>query len=278
VLEALEELKPDLLILDVMLPGVNGFDIARMLRTTQMWQDLPIVFLTGRTDLESRVAAFESGADDYLAKPIVYEELLAHVRMRLERRRLLREMTEKDPLTKLLSRRTLLELLASRLSEARRHGRSLSLALLDVDHFKRVNDLHGHGVGDHVLAALGRLLNERFRLEDLRGRWGGEEFLIVFPGETAETAAGVLTRVLSEFQRIPFQGERGEVFHVSFSAGVSSFPDDGEEIQTLLRAADQRLYAAKDAGRAAVFAPKSPDEGARQRKGRRAIRHGAHSR
>jgi diguanylate cyclase (GGDEF)-like protein len=254
LVELLDEILPDLILLDAMLPRVNGWDAIRIVRTTPEHRDVPILFLTGRTDIASRVAAFDAGADDYLAKPLVAEELLARVRVRLDRRRLLREMTERDPLTRCLSRRALLDALASRLSEARRHARGISLALLDLDRFKRINDTFGHLVGDHVLAALGRLLERRFRLEDLRGRWGGEEFVIVFPGETAQTAAAVLSRVLDEFRAFPFRSERGERFFVTFSAGVASFPVDGQSVDALLRAADRRLYEAKRGGRGHVVA------------------------
>src|SRR5260370_320371 len=124
--------------------------------------------------------------------------------------------------------------------------------MLDVDRFKRVNDLYGHLVGDHVLLALGRLLNAHFRREDLRGRWGGEEFVIVFPNETARTAATVLSRVLDEFRTLPFRGERGERLFVAFSAGIASFPADGTTVDALIRAADRRLYEAKRGGRGHV--------------------------
>lgn len=254
LVELLDETRPDLILLDAMLPRVSGWDAIRIVRTIPEHRDVPILFLTGRTDLESRVAAFDAGADDYLAKPLVAEELLARVRVRLDRRRLLREMTERDPLTRCLSRRALLDALASRLSEARRHGRGLSLALLDLDRFKRINDRHGHLVGDQVLAALGRLIERRFRLEDLRGRWGGEEFVIVFPGETPATAAAVLSRALDEFRALRFRSERGEPFFVTFSAGVSSSPEDGQSVDSLLRAADKRLYQAKAGGRGHVVA------------------------
>jgi diguanylate cyclase (GGDEF)-like protein len=254
LVELMDDVRPDLILLDAVLPRVSGWDAIRLVRTTPEHRDVPILFLTGRTDLESRVAAFDAGADDYLAKPLVAEELLARVRVRLERRRLLREMTERDPLTRCLSRRALLDGLASRISEARRHGRGLSLALLDVDRFKVVNDSYGHLVGDHVLATLGRLLGGRFRLEDLRGRWGGEEFVVVLPGEPADTAAAVLTRLLDEFRSLPFRSERGDRFFVTFSAGVASFPEEGESIDALLRTADARLYEAKRRGRGHVLA------------------------
>jgi len=255
LVELLDEVRPDLLLLDAMLPDVSGWDAIRIVRTDPEHRDVPIVFVTGRTDLQSRVAAFDAGADDYLAKPLVPEELLARVRVRLDRRRLMREMTERDPLTRLLSRRALLDALASRLSEARRHALVLSLAILDVDRFKRVNDAYGHLVGDQVLVSLGRLLDARFRLEDLRGRWGGEEFMVVFPGETAATAAGVLSRVLDEFRAIRFRSESGEPFHVTFSAGIASFPRDGATVDALVRAADRRLYEGKSGGRGVVVAP-----------------------
>jgi diguanylate cyclase (GGDEF)-like protein len=254
LVDLLDDVRPDLILLDAMLPRVSGWDAIRVVRTTPEHRDVPILFLTARTDLASRVAAFDAGADDYLGKPLVAEELLARVHVRLERRRLLREMTERDQLTRCLSRRALLDALASRLSESRRHARGVSLALLDVDRFKFVNDSYGHLVGDHVLAALGRLLGARFRLEDLRGRWGGEEFLVVLPGESAATTAAVLSRLLDEFRAFPFQSERGDRFFVTFSAGVASFPEDGQSIDALLRAADARLYEAKRGGRGHVVA------------------------
>ncbi len=264
LVEALEEGRPDMILLDAMLPTVSGWDAVRVIRTIPETRDVPILFVSGRADLASRVTAFEAGADDYLVKPFVREELLARVRVRLDRRRLLREVTEFDALTRCLSRRALLAALASRLSEARRHARDLAVALIDVDCFKSVNDTHGHIAGDRVLAALGRLLNERFRLEDLRGRWGAKNSSSCSRTLPAETAAAVLSRVLDEFRHIAFRNDRGESFFVTFSAGVASLPGDGASIDAILRAADQRLYDAKRGGRGyvVVAAPKaSPEAG-----------------
>ncbi|HXN30280.1 MAG TPA: diguanylate cyclase, partial [Polyangiaceae bacterium] len=258
LVDLLDAVHPDLVLLDAVLPHVSGWDAIRIVRTAPEHRDVPILFLTGRTDVASRVAAFEAGADDYLGKPLVNEELLARVRVRLDRRRLVREVTERDQLTRCLSRRALLDALTSRLSEARRHGRPFSVAMIDVDRFKRVNDAYGHLVGDHVLMALGRLLNARFRLEDLRGRWGGEEFVLAFPGELACTAAAVLSRVLDEFRALPFRSDRGERFYVTFSAGVASFPNDGATSDALIRASDVRLYGAKRSGRGNVVV--APDD------------------
>jgi diguanylate cyclase (GGDEF)-like protein len=129
-----------------------------------------------------------------------------------------------------------------------------------VDRFKRVNDTYGHLVGDNVLMALGRLLSDRFRREDLRGRWGGEEFIVVFPNDSAATSGAVLTRALDEFRRLPFRSERGDRFFVTFSAGVSSFPSDGGTVDALVRAADERLYQAKRGGRGQVVLPWAASE------------------
>ncbi len=254
VLEGLDQARPDLLLVDVHMPRVNGIDVCRTVRMTPRWRALPVLVLTRDSSLETRMAAFEAGADDYLLKPVVPQELSSRVRVRIERARFLHEMTHVDPLTRLLSRRAFLEALAPRVSDALRHHHPLSIALLDVDHFKRVNDVHGHAAGDRVLAGLGELLTSCFRLEDLRCRWGGEEFVVAFPGESAATIGLVLERVLAEMQRLEFAGADGTPFHVSFSAGVACLPEDGEGTESLMKVADKRLYAAKAAGRARIVA------------------------
>ncbi len=252
VLATLGEVHPDLLLLDVNMPGISGFDLCRVLRATLEWQALPIVFLTGETDLSSRLVAFQAGGDDYLVKPILKEELLARIKVRIERARLLRERAERDALTGLLLRRSFLEGFSVRLQAARRKERALSLCILDLDRFKDVNDTHGHLAGDRVLAALGNLLSRRLRQEDLRGRWGGEEFVLALPDTGADAAAALLSRVLDEFRKVVFAPDRGEPFRTSFSGGVACFPEDGQDVDALLRAADRRLYRAKAGGRCQV--------------------------
>jgi diguanylate cyclase (GGDEF)-like protein len=249
IIETLEEARPDALLLDVVLPGISGLDVCRMLRTTPRWQELPILILTAQSSVDNRMGAFQSGADDYLVKPLVDDELLARINVRVERSRLRRERLERDVLTGLLLRRAFLEGLQARMAESRRHNRPLSLCLIDLDHFKQVNDGHGHLAGDRVLTALGNLLGSRFRTEDLRGRWGGEEFILAFPGERAETIQSVVSRILDEYRLITFIGDHGEEFHSSFSAGIATFPEDGNTLEELLQIADRRLYAAKAAGR-----------------------------
>jgi diguanylate cyclase (GGDEF)-like protein len=248
LMEALAEHRPDLLLLDVEMPGPSGFDLCRIVRSKPEWQALPILFITAHTGVEFRVAAFQAGADDYLAKPVMREELRARVHSRLERARLARERAERDSLTGLLLRRPFLESLQARLAEAQRQRRPLALGFLDVDRFKKINDTHGHLAGDRVLMQMGRLLSRCFRKEDLRCRWGGEEFVVVLMGETGEGAKTVLGRMASELAKVQFQSDKGEPFQVTFSGGVAVAPRDGMTLDALLRMADERMYRAKAAG------------------------------
>jgi diguanylate cyclase (GGDEF)-like protein len=248
ILEVLEEVPPDLVLLDVVMPGLSGFDVCRMLRATPPWPDLPVVMVPGQPGAQARITAFQCGADDYLNKPVLDEELLARVQVRVDRARLMRERYDKDGLTGLLLRRPLVEALRARLLEGARHGRALAIALIDFDGFKRVNDTHGHLAGDAVLATFGKLLARRFRAEDLRGRWGGEEFLLAFPGEGTSTILGALQRLQAEFSLVDFKGDRGEVFRVSFCVGIAGFPEDGAALEDLIRCADRRMYQGKMRG------------------------------
>ncbi len=245
IVEALDATQPAALIIDRQ--AEQGEDVCRIVRAIPRWRDLPIVLRV--TSEDGRLAAYEAGADDALPDSASSRELVGRLRVRLERTRMFREQSNRDPLTGLLTRRALNESMQARLAEAERARKHLSVCFLDLDRFKLINDTHGHAVGDKVLASFGALLGSRFRLPDLRGRWGGEEFILVFYGEWAESAREILSRVTAEFSRMSFEGGSGQTFQVTVSGGIATYPVDGLTLEDLLLVADQRLYAAKLAGR-----------------------------
>jgi diguanylate cyclase (GGDEF)-like protein len=251
--ETLEEVAPELLILDVDLPGVNGPELCRTVRNDPRWSRLAVIFATARTDAATVEEVFNAGADDYIAKPIIGPELVSRVANRLERVRLLRAQAETDYLTGLANRAKADEDLTQLAALADRFSEPLSVAMLDIDGFKLVNDRQGHAVGDSVLRRLGEHLRRDFRGTDVVGRWGGEEFIVGMYGMTRENGVQRLANTLERFGKEEFTGSLGTL-QVSFSAGVAEYPLDGRSLSAVSRAADEALYRAKATGRACVLA------------------------
>ena len=245
IVEALDAVQPAALLID---RNQEHSDlVCRLVRAIPRWRDLPIlVRVKGE---QGRLVAYDAGADDALSEQSSDQELIRRLRVRLERTRVFREQSNRDSLTGLLTRRAFTESMQARLAEAERSKRHLSVCFLDLDRFKSVNDTYGHAVGDKVLAGFGALLGSRFRLPDLRGRWGGEEFVVAFYGEWAESAREILARVTAEFSNMSFDGGSPGGFQVTVSGGIAAYPVDGQTLDELVLVADQRLYAAKLAGR-----------------------------
>lgn len=252
IVEEIRDIRPDILLLDVVMDQVNGIEACRVLRSMEEWRDLPILVLTVYGNRKTLLKCFDAGADDYIEKPIIKEELLARIKLRLDRIRMFRERADTDALTGLPTRRPFLNMLKMRISEGIRFNKPVSLCLIDLDNFKEVNDTYGHLAGDRVLAAFGRLLNSRFRTMDVRGRWGGEEFALAFYGEDADTTKMIVGRVLEEFKQTVFVGDQGQEFSLSFSAGIASFPSCGKSVDELFRRVDERLYISKSKGRSRI--------------------------
>ncbi|MCW2780158.1 MAG: Two component response regulator receiver modulated diguanylate cyclase [Marmoricola sp.] len=251
----LEQTGPDLVVLDLDMPHLDGIALCRIIRTDPRWSTLPVLFLTASTDPAAVDAIFAAGADDYVSKPLVASEVRARIRNRLDRVALYRALADTDPLTGLVNRRRL-EIDFDRLSAlASRHQQPLSLALLDIDHFKRVNDTHGHGIGDLVLRWLAERLTEEFRGEDVVARWGGEEIVIVTLGMSGVDARQRLTGFLESIRGTPIvlPGRPQSSLSISFSAGVAELGFHGDDLHTLTRGADAALYRAKRSGRARVL-------------------------
>jgi diguanylate cyclase (GGDEF)-like protein len=250
---------PRLAILDWMMPGLNGVDICRAVRSSCREPYVYILLLTARNDAGDLVEGMESGADDYLTKPFLAHEL--RVRLRAGRRILelqeqllaareaLREQATHDCLTGLLNRGAILETLDKELSRASREGRPLSLLMLDLDRFKQINDAHGHAAGDAVLREAAQRMKAAVRGYDSVGRCGGEEFLIVLPGCDGAGAIAQAERIREIIAAPPVaDGSRSIPMTCSIGAASRSLPAV-EDADGLLREADLALYRAKDGGR-----------------------------
>jgi diguanylate cyclase (GGDEF)-like protein len=244
----LEACSPDLLILDVEMPHISGIELCQVVRNDLRWSGLSVLFLTAHTDADTMRRVFAAGADDYVSKPIVGPELVTRILNRLERSRLLRNMAETDALTKVANRRNSTEELTQFLYLANRHTQPLCFAILALDCLKQINNQYGYATGDEVLSRLGRLLQQAFRSEDVIGRWGGAEFVVGMYGMTRTEGIQRLSEVLETLHHEEFKGFNGNQFRVSVSAGVSQYPEDGTDLQTLYRAADTALHQAKAVG------------------------------
>jgi diguanylate cyclase (GGDEF)-like protein len=257
--DELRRVSPDLLLLDIDMPGANGIELCRVLRNDSRWATVPVVMVTARQDRDVIRQVFEAGADDYLVKPLVSSDLIALVENRLSRSRLQRTLAETDALTGLANRRTSNAAIGQLMHLATRQGQPLCLAELDIDHFKRVNDRHGHAAGDAVLRRLGDLLRRSFRGEDVVARWGGEEFIVGMYGAPRHEAIERINELLKAFRHEEFDGA-GDRFSLTFSAGVAEYPADGADLEALYLAADEALYRAKSAGRDQVLGADVPTQ------------------
>jgi len=251
-LNALVEHAPDLVMLDEDMPGLTGVELCRVLRNDPRWAAVPVLFLTSRGDPMTVIRMFEAGADDFVAKPVLGPELIARVRNRLERTRMLRLAADVDILTGVATRRRGIEVLERYFRLAQRQRQPISVAAIDLDHFKGVNDRYGHLMGDMVLRRVAAVLAGCFRGEDIVARWGGEEFVVGMYSMPADAAARRLTQALDKLRSESFESA-GATFTVTFSAGVSEFPSDGSDWTSLYRVADEMLARAKAAGRNQVL-------------------------
>ncbi|HYG67333.1 MAG TPA: diguanylate cyclase [Anaeromyxobacteraceae bacterium] len=271
---------PDLVFLDWVLPDMDGLEVLRAVKALPEEQFIPVIMLSAKSDLDSRVAGLRIGADDFLAKPFAEAELLARAAAMLriktlqdelrEAKRLLEEQSITDALTGLRNRRCFDERLREEFERARRYGDPLAVLMIDLDHFKDVNDRYGHPVGDVVLRETAALLRISTRDPDTCARFGGEEFAVILPKTHVIGATTVAERIRSEMgakvHAHPAPGAgAGELreFSVTPSIGVAVYPSDGITTpEALLGAADEALYAAKRAGRNTIrCAPAPADPG-----------------
>jgi diguanylate cyclase (GGDEF)-like protein len=247
VKQALEDFHPDLLLLDLYMPECTGLELAQVIRQMKTFVSLPIVYLSAETDREKQLSAVGLGGDDFLTKPIKPEHLVSAVTSRIERYRQLRTLMLRDSLTGLLNHTTLRERLGQEMARTVRQNQPLALGMIDLDHFKKVNDTYGHATGDRILKSLARMLTHRLRQSDIIGRYGGEEFVVIMPNTSGLMAWQVLQELGEVFSQVKHLSE-GREFTVTFSCGVAASPHY-QTPAALSEAADRAMYVAKRGGR-----------------------------
>jgi len=271
---------PDLILLDIRMPDLNGYEVCEQLKTDPRTRDIPVIFISALDRTEDKVKAFTYGGVDYITKPFQVEEVLARVNThltlyslqqqfltanlqlkktnerlqaeiekRIQIEVILQKYATTDALTNLLNRRHFFNLAEKELARAKRYQLHFSLLLIDIDNFKTVNDNLGHLIGDHILQVVAECIRQNSREVDIQGRYGGDEFVVLLP-ETDQSYARAITKRL--FKIIPAQLEKLEEidFPVTLSIGIANFSGESEmTIDTLFDRADQALYQAKKAGR-----------------------------
>jgi len=257
-LEAIDKIRNnlyDLVLLDIMMPRMSGYEVCRIIRNSYPINELPVLVLTAKSQPGDVAAAFQVGANDYLIKPFEKDELMARIKTLLLLRSKTREAAEKahqasiDSLTGLNNRRSLWETGGRLFNAARRHHRDLSVIMIDVDHFKRFNDAYGHSFGDEILRQIAIHIVNALRKEDVAARYGGEEFAILLPDSSQKSALQVAERIqlVIESSCTAIAGIGN--LNCTISAGVAALTDDMETLDDLIKAADTLMYTAKESGR-----------------------------
>lgn len=255
-LEVFLKNRVDFIITDVVMPKVDGYKLVSSIKGMEKGKDIPVIMLTERRESTDKIKGLTIGASDYIIKPFDSGELIARVKVLLRMEKLQEELKEKnallerlaitDELTGVPNRRYFFEILRMQMALAKRYGFPIACLLMDIDHFKRVNDTYGHPTGDMVLKRLAQVISSTKREGELLARIGGEEFAICLFKTDALGAIHAAERI----RRLVESTDFPEGFKVTVSIGVSSFPEDGvETIDDLLKTADEAMYHAKKAGR-----------------------------
>jgi diguanylate cyclase (GGDEF)-like protein len=250
--------KPDLILLDIMMPGMSGYELCEKLKASPETKNIPIIFVTAMAEMGNLVKGFEMGGVDYIVKPFKAMEVLARVKTHLSLRKLIKEKNELiqkldslsriDPLTELSNRRDIIEILNLEQSKYERYGETYVIIMGDIDFFKKINDKYGHDTGDFILKGVANNLKNEIRKVDFLSRWGGEEFLAVLPQTNLVGGAKVSELMRKSIQEEDFKFN-GKKISVTMSFGVSCHAGKEMKLDKLLKIADKRLYAAKERGR-----------------------------
>lgn len=239
--------RPDVILLDIEMPEMNGYEVCKELKRMDETRDIPIIFVTGRNNTEDEEMGLRFGAVDYITKPIrpiiLSARVDTHVTLKHQKDRLIK-MAMHDQLTGLFNRHYLLEIVDQKIARARRHKTPMSALIIDIDHFKRINDTHGHIIGDLILEIVGRFLHDQCRVEDTVARFGGEEFLILMEPcclNQAHYKAEIIRDSLMRLNPVDIP--------LTVSIGLAELSKEDKDFGQLLKRADEALYKAKASGR-----------------------------
>ena len=257
LLDTLSGFDADLILMDLYMPSCDGFELAQIVRQFPAYMTVPILFLSTESRLSKHLQALQHGGDDFLIKPLQPDQVVSAVRSRAKRYRELKKLTDRDSLTGLLNHTNILRNLDREMNNSKRTGSETSLAMVDIDHFKKVNDTYGHVVGDQVLVRVSHLIRNRLRRTDHIGRYGGEEFAIVMPDTTQEQAHRIIEELRLAAKAVEHRTSDG-CFTITFSGGIAAYPSFGNKLE-ITKAADEALYKAKSGGRDQTVIANPPD-------------------
>lgn len=239
--------QPDLVLLDVGMPGLDGYEVCKRLKEDISTKDIPIIFVTGNDDVREEEYGLQIGAVDYITKPIrpavVAARVNTHILLKQNRDKL-ELLALRDQLTQLYNRHYLFEVARQKIAQSLRHQYKFSLLMIDIDHFKEINDTHGHLCGDNILKSVANILVDNIRSEDIAARFGGEEFVMLLDRCNSEAAVEKGNRLRMDIETSKPQGIK-----ITVSIGVAQLVSDDSSFSSLLNRADQALYLAKERGR-----------------------------
>lgn len=238
ILDTLEKVQPDVLLLDVIMPGLSGYDLCRIVRATEKWSQLPIIFLTSKTDAQGRAAAFQAGANDFLSKPIIPEELVGRVNMQIKHMQQEKSQGADDELTGLLRERAFMTKVSDMLIDCGRSSQEMTLGLVQVDQVPGTD--YGMFSKIKILSTVGKLLYSRFPSEILRGVWTGG-FCLAVVNEDGRAVERAIKRWAGEVEQVQFTADSGVRFSVRLRTAVGKYPADGFSLEALINAAQSRL-------------------------------------
>lgn len=246
---------PDLILLDIVMPGIDGYEFCRLIKNNPRIKHTPIIFLSAMNDEKSIIRGFESGAVDFVTKPFRHQELIArtrtHVELKQAKEKLLR-MAITDELTGLVNRRYFMGRLLHEYERIKRYETVFTLLMIDLDHFKNVNDSFGHQAGDVILRTVSDSMKLSLRLSDIIGRIGGEEFAVILPETDLNSGMIIGERLRKRVEALEIP-HRESTIRMTISLGASKSSKDDLSIDDVIQRADSALYRAKENGRNRIY-------------------------